>query len=168
MKNERKWTDGQDRMEEELTRYGASHHVTEIYSPPRVTVWADRMRLAPGLAFDLTQMDPEDGKPWDFNDPGKAAKAMKWIEMNKPLLLIGSPMCAAFSQLNNIFSRMTQEDVERVIEHGTRHLEFCMQLYRIQMRNGLYFLHEHPAQARRWKDDEVTRIMIIKGVITVE
>ena len=29
--------------------------VTEVFSPPRVTVWADRMRLSPGLAFDLTQ-----------------------------------------------------------------------------------------------------------------
>ena len=76
-KGEKRWTDGQDRMEEELMRHGASHHVTEIYSPPRVTVWVDRMRLAPGLAFDLTQKDPEDGKPWDFNDPTKAAKAKR-------------------------------------------------------------------------------------------
>ena len=168
-KRRRKWSDGVDRMEDELRMYGAGHHVTEIYSPPRVTVWADKMRLAPGLAFDLTQSDPEDGKPWDFNDPRKAAKARRWIEMNKPLLLIGSPMCAAFSQLNNInFSRMSPEDVQKVIEHGTRHLEFCMQLYRIQMRNGLYFLHEHPAQARSWKNEEVRKIMNRRDVKTVE
>ena len=73
----RRWSDGQDRMNEELSRYGAGHHVTEIYLPPRVAVWADRMRLAPGLAFDLTQKDPNDGKPWDFNDPNKASTAKR-------------------------------------------------------------------------------------------
>ena len=76
-------------MDEELSRYGASHHVTELYALPRVAVWADGMRLAPGLAFDLTQKDPDDGKPWDFNDPNKASKAKRWIENNKPLLLTG-------------------------------------------------------------------------------
>ena len=84
-------------MQKTLADYGTGHHVTEVYSPPRVTTWASRMKLTPGLAFDLTGLDPEDGRPWDFNDPNKAAKARRWIEDNKPLLLIGSPMCAAFS-----------------------------------------------------------------------
>ena len=132
-------------------------------------VWADRLRLAPGLAFDLTQKDPDDGKPWGFNDPNKASKSKRWIDSNTPLLLIGSPMCAAFSQLNNInFSRMSAEDVEAVIDHGTRRLEFCVELYRFQLRNGLCFLHEHPAQARSWKNDKVMRIMNRADVHVVE
>merc|ERR1711884_655490 len=63
---------------------------------------------------------------------------------------------------------MSPEDVQKVIEHGTRHLEFCMQLYRIQMRNGLYFLHEHPAYARSWKNEQVVRIMNRRDVRTVD
>ena len=73
---ERNWEDGVHRMDEELMKYGAGHHVSEIYSPPRVTKWAERMRLAPGMAFDLTQVDPEDGLPWDFNDGIKARKVI--------------------------------------------------------------------------------------------
>ena len=36
------------------------------------------------------------------------------------------------------------------MEYGIRHLEFALEFYRIQMRNGLYFLHEHPAYATSW------------------
>ena len=95
--------------------------------------------------------DPEDGKPWDFNDPAKAAQANEIIEDTKPLLLIGSPMCAAFSQMDNInFSRMSEDDVNSTVEYGTRHLEFSLGLHRTQASNGLYFLHEHPAAAGSW------------------
>ena len=45
--------------------------VAEIYSPPRVTNIADKIGLTPGFAFDLTTVDPTDGKAWDFNDPVK-------------------------------------------------------------------------------------------------
>ncbi len=37
------------------------------------------------------------------------------------------------------------------------HLRFCAKLYRIQMEQGLYFLHEHPAHAKSWKDPEIER-----------
>ena len=42
------------------------------------------------------------------------------------------------------FARMNEEEVRKVVEYGTRHLEFCMELYEMQVKKGLYFLHEHP------------------------
>ena len=41
-------------------------HVSEAYSPVRVTGMADKMGLIPGLIMDLTTYD-EHGNPWDFN-----------------------------------------------------------------------------------------------------
>ena len=44
--------------------------VSEIYSPPRITEEIKKGRyrkLAPGFAFDLTIVDPDDGQPWDFH-----------------------------------------------------------------------------------------------------
>ena len=44
--------------------------VTEIYSPPRVTEMLKHMsnhKLTPGLAIDLTTVDPDDGTPWDLS-----------------------------------------------------------------------------------------------------
>eukprot|EP00974_Lingulodinium_polyedra_P090633 8789309-Lingulodinium_polyedra.AAC.1 len=55
-------------MKQELEAYGAGNRATEVYSPPRATLWAERVGVAPGLAFDLTRENPEDGEPWDFND----------------------------------------------------------------------------------------------------
>lgn len=47
---------------------GITSHVSDIYSPPRVTMIVERFKLIPGLAFDLTAIDPDDGEPWDFNN----------------------------------------------------------------------------------------------------
>ena len=141
------------------------HHITEVYSPPRVTAMAKRMSMIPGFALDLTQLDPDDNKPWDFNDPEKAAKAKQLIKDKKALLVIGSPMCSAFSQLQSInFSKMTKEEVDKVVQYGTRHLEFCIELYNIQINQGLYFLHEHPWGARSWKHEGIQNILNRRGV----
>ena len=68
--------------------------VSEIGSPPRVTEEIRRMHhrhLLPGLALDLTVMDPEDGRPWDFSQADKREKARQMRRRQKPYLLLGSP-----------------------------------------------------------------------------
>ena len=54
--------------------------------------------LIPGLSLDLTENDV-DGQPWDFNIKEKRDKAKRLISEKKALLVIGSPMCSAFSQI---------------------------------------------------------------------
>ena len=52
------------RSHERERRSAFRHVVSEIYSPPRVTLELMRGRfkhLSPGLAFDLTVNDPDDG-----------------------------------------------------------------------------------------------------------
>ena len=71
----------------------------------------------------------------------------------------------AFSQLQSInFKKMEPERVKEIIMHGLRHLEFCMYLYGIQVKQGLYFLHEHPANATSWKAWQVQEIMKMPNV----
>ena len=73
--------------------------VSEVYSPPRITKAAKLLPeygVVPGLAFDLTVND-EDGRPWDFNIPAQRRRAREMLEQQRPLLLVGSPMCTAFS-----------------------------------------------------------------------
>lgn len=90
--------------------------------------------------------------PWDFNRREKRDKAENLIREKSAMLLIGSPMCAAFSQLQNLnFRRMNPEKVKEKIEMGMRHLRFCLKLYKMQLDQGMYFLHEHPAGARSWQ-----------------
>ena len=75
--------------------------VSEIYSAPRVTEMARRkarLGLLPGCALDLTGCD-ERGRPWDFNVAEMRDQAEKRLDRQKPMLLIGTPMCTAFSAL---------------------------------------------------------------------
>ena len=137
------WEDDVKRMNEILAQE-VKVMLHEVYSPPRVNQMAERLGLIPGLSLDLTVNDT-DGQPWDFNVKEKRDKAEALIKNKQALLLIGSPMCTAFSSLQKMnFARMTKEQVDKVIEYGTRHLEFCMHLYKLQHMQGLYFLHEHP------------------------
>ena len=38
---------------------------------------------------------------------------------------------------------------------GARHLEICCHLYKMQVNQGLYFLHEHPQGASSWNNPKV-------------
>ena len=59
--------------------------VSEVYSAPRVTATATR-----------------NPKPWDFNDLAKCDEAEKLLDEQRPHLPIGSPMCTAFSNMQNL------------------------------------------------------------------
>ena len=52
-----------------------------------------------------------------------------------------------------------------MIREGIAHVKLCMQLYRIQIDNGRYFLHEHPSGAWSWKLPDVDKLMRIPGVM---
>ena len=72
-----------------------------------------------------------------FNDKRKRDKAMDMVLGKRALLLVGSPMCKAFSRLQNWnFKRMDPAKQDKIIEEGRRHLRFCMMLYKIQIENG--------------------------------
>ena len=78
--------------------------VLEIYSPPRVTAATKllpELRLIPGFALDLTTADV-DGALWDFDSKVMRDRAMKKVKEERPQLLIGSPMCTAFSTWQRI------------------------------------------------------------------
>ena len=128
--------------------------ISEIYSPPRVTAELRRCRnqqVLPGFALDLTVLDPDDGQAWDFSRKSKRDKALRMVLREKPYLLIGSPMCTAFSTwqaLNQ--SRTDPERMRRAYDRAVQHMEFVTMLYQEQLHAGRYFLHEHPESASSW------------------
>ena len=141
--------------------------VAEVYSPPRVTKMARRMGLRAGWSLDLTTCD-ENGRPWDFNDKSMRNAAVRKLLKDRPRLLMGSPMCGPFSSMNNInYSRMSTAEKEQRLAYGRKHLEFCMQLYELQWREGRYFVHEHPEAASSWNEQCVRQMMNRQGVIQV-
>ena len=83
-------------------------HVSEAYSPVRVTGMAENMGLILGLAMDLSTYD-EHGNPWDFNNATMRQKAKAIVKSTAAMLLVVSPMCSAFSRLQtfNVKRRMS-------------------------------------------------------------
>ena len=72
-------------------------------------------------------------------------KAATRLLTDKPFVLIGSPMCTAYSAMNRInYSKMPAEEVQARLAYARKHLDFCAKLYDMQWQAGRYFLHEHP------------------------
>ena len=138
--------------------------VSEIYSPPRITAELKDVKknqhksalyrnMVPGLALDLIVNDPDDGQPWDSCVRSKREKARELIRQTQPILLIGSSMCITFStwqRLNRARARHP-EAMRRAYFQACAHLAFVAQLYRDQLADGRYFLHEHPCFALFWR-----------------
>ena len=74
--------------------------VAEIYSPPRVTQRARQWGLKPGWSLDITTKD-ENGDPWDFSRSKMRRKAINKINEDRPLLVVGSPMCTDWTTMIN-------------------------------------------------------------------
>ena len=142
--------------------------VSEVYSPPRVTKLLSGLppcALAPGFALDLTCTDPHDGKSWDFDDPGKRRRALQLLREQKPLFLIGSPMCTAFCTWQRLNAqKCDSEAMRRKLTQARTHLNFVVLLYREQLEGGRYFLHEHPRFATSWDEGCIERLQEIPGV----
>ena len=125
---------------------GCITDVAGEHSTPRVTTAASKMNLQAAWAVDLTQVDPEDGKPWDFDLADKRERARALLREEKPAVLIGSPCCAAWSSwqaLNKL--RRDPEMVRREMIKARVHLVSIISLYIDQIEAGRLFPREHPA-----------------------
>ena len=122
--------------------------MVEVFSPPRVTQICGAYGPAAGEAFDLKSVDPDDGKPWDLHNSAKKKKVLKIIREKRPWLLIGSPCCAAFSVLQNLTKgKGDLEKKAKLRRQAVAPLEFVCEIYKLQVEQGRYFLHEHPLSA---------------------
>ena len=123
--------------------------------------------LLPGFSLDLTVVDPDDNLPWDFSKPGKREKARQMRRRQKPYMLIGSPMCTAFSTLQAL-NRAKGSDpaaYDRARKKAIEHVKFMVEMYTEQMEDGHYFLHEHPAFATSWQLGCMEELMSAPSVL---
>ena len=76
-------------------------------------------------------------------------------------------MCTAFSTWQRINNKIRDKYVvECERRRAVMHLEFCVELYREQLRNGRSFIHEHPAYATSWQEECMTKLLGEVGVET--
>ena len=113
--------------------------IIELYSPPRVTDVAKKYGISNFGTFDITVNDPEDGMPWDLNLKSKLNRLRKIMKECKPSLLIGSPMCTAFSALQNMNtkSKDSPERKHRMME-AISYMKFACEMYEFQLSEVRY------------------------------
>ena len=147
---------------------GESMDVADIYSPERVITMAKRYGLNAAWALDLITI-VETGRAWDFDCIHMKNKATRKLLEDKPMLLIGSPMCTEFCSwmyINHL--KMPKKVVHERMRKARAHSEFCTTLYAIQINQGRYVLHEHLLGASSWKEDCIQKILGKHGVIHVK
>ena len=69
--------------------------ITDVYSPARITQTCKKFRLVPGSALDLHI-------GWDFTLSTHRLEALRRINEEAPLLLIGSPLVRCFVCYNSL------------------------------------------------------------------
>ncbi len=162
----------EDDIRIELTMKGAmamyerkGADVVELFSQPRIAQAATARLyggtpLQPGWSLDLTRLDPKTGRPWDLSDKKVQSRVMRMIAEGKPLFVIGSPPCTAFSTIQNLNSKKRDPKIIQAEKAaGERHMEFSMQVYKMQIRGKRFFVHEHPVGASSWKMQSMVELL---------
>jgi hypothetical protein len=136
---------------------GKGVDIAEVYSPPRITKQATKMGLTPGLAMDLNT-------GWDFRLERHKEACRRYVAEVKPRLVVGSPMCKMFSQLQNLSKHRRGAGWEESYVEAEEHIKFVVEIYRMQVEGGRWFLHEHPAGASSWDLEVIKRLEKEAGV----
>ena len=95
-------------------------HVAEVFNPGIFSNAVAKMNLIVGLVFDINA--PQQGRQFDADIPSRREWCKKVVQEQKPMFLIGSPLCTAFSLLLNLNQRNLDpvkydELVRRCISH---------------------------------------------------
>ena len=110
--------------------------------------------------------DPRTQKPWDLSKKAMRDRVKQLVVDSKPFMLIGSPPCTMFNPMQNFRNRFRNEaEFERRLEVAKKHVRFCLELYRIQLKEGRHFVHEHPNCATSCLMPEVQALTGMTGVM---
>ena len=91
------------------------------------------------------------------------------IRSRAPYLIICSPPCTKFSNLQNLNKAINgpewHEKFAAELEMAKAHVRFCVELMREQLAAGRHFLFEHPAWASSWDMPELESLAETPGVL---
>ena len=127
-----------------MTESGGAQ-IIETVTPDRFAAKAGDLGLRPGFAIGLCEnkpYGPHEGECWDLSKNSDVKELFEMIAFERPMIVTGSPPCAAFSQFQNASWYPEWEKWQ-----ATKLLHVAMDVSEEQIRGGRYFLHEHPLEA---------------------
>ena len=141
------------------------YDVCEVFSPPRTTSLARKLGLRGGWALDVASTCPITGRKWDCLKEEDRAWGKRMLHRDKPKLLVVSPPCTLFSQLQNLSPNgLPQVRCPEEYRKAILMVEYAVELCRIQMRAGRAFIFEHPRTASSWELEALRSLMAEAGV----
>jgi len=170
VRTKKSWSSGMETMEEKLSKSVIKLMPEEILVVSNERKHAEAIGriwdALPGWPLDLTVPDPEDGEHWDFSRQCKRDKAEKMIRDKRALLLIGSSTASCKNLLRKNEAKDTWEFAQNVEENRT-HLRFCAKLYKMQMEQGMYFLHESDKNDVNENDQTIKNLTADPRITTI-
>ena len=131
----------------------------EVFSPPQVGLEAAKFGIKVGDALDLTT-------GLHFTRDEDCRRAEEYVDREQPSVLIGSPPCVAFSQLQSL--NPDSDNKARQLADGIKHMQFVARLYKKQVQAGRLFVHESPAHAKSCSLPCIRKMLRETGVEVVE
>ena len=135
-----------------------SVEVSEVFSPPRITLEAKRQGLSAGGSYDIST---------GYNLLDAKDKKRMWDELDRddPELVVNSPPCTAFSPLQEWnFPRMDLEKAMILVGDGLEHLWTASDVACWQHQRGKVFLFEHPRPSKAWEEEPLQRLMELDDI----
>ena len=144
------------------------HHTSqldfaELFSPCRVRPYAQKLGLRVDLqsTFDLTA-------GWDARRKDHRAKFRTYLRDQQPRMLMISPECRMFSQLQNLSKdRHKPREVLQLMAEGLLMWNFSLEAAGEQSAHGRFFAIEHPAGASSWRLPNTQKLLARKEVAVV-
>ena len=120
----------------------ATFKVAELFCRNRSGDAAVSMGFEHGLVVDFAT-------GWNMSDEEQMKEVEQRVRDEEPVLLLGSPMCCAFSTLIELTQagKLSEVKHKNLVEQRVTHLKFCFRMYKTQRNAEILFLHEHPWDA---------------------
>ena len=131
----------------------------EVYYPRRIGQVCYEYNLGPAL-------DLRTG--YDFTKAADRVRAVEIYKAEQPEMVMLCPPCTEFFRLQAM-NRLIHCP-EYCKEHDARkaqvvkHEEFSIQIAKMQLRNGTWFVFEHPAHGDTWHEECMKRLLNTLGV----
>eukprot|EP00435_Cladocopium_sp_Y103_P030061 s1739_g7.t1 len=148
------WNAHQNRSQSKLA-------VAELFSPPRFTKLAEQRGLH-GKSYDIKQ-------GIDLEDPQIQKQVDAELDELKPDLLVACPPCThrgGWDHINRL--RRSPLETARLIRKSRKHVAFCVQQIRKQVKRGGDFMFEHPWPSEVWNDKDMVPLKRKYGVKRVD
>ena len=130
----------------------------EVYSLPRIAPAVCRLGLKVGPSLDL-----ENG--WDFRVVQRQGEAVRRVQELQPLVLMLSPPCTVFSQVQH--TMLDRRDLDKWAARYAEGLclwKFACRLFKLQVLAGRYAVLEQPWLATSWKLPSAEKLRHLPGV----